>query len=155
MPFGNLQPQFDEILQQGIRALGLTVGVMASVELGGYRLEAVQSNSGAFVPGEVYPLGNSYCREVISQQSLIAVIRTGEAPLELHHPLYSSLPLECFIGAPIYMHGEVWGLIDFSSMTQRDEAFSKQDEKLVLALADEVSALVDSSGFKIPDDESD
>ena len=147
MPFGLEQELFDEVLLRGTRELLVTLGVLAHIENDRYELVAVQSNSGAYVRGEQYSLGNSFCREVMLREDIVTEIKVDKSPLSLHHPLYRSLPLECFIGAPVYMHGELWGSLDFSSMAQRDTPFSEQDIQLVSDLAGEMSELVSSSAF--------
>jgi len=140
-----LKDRADKLLSLGVRELSLTLGVLARIENDNYEIAAVQSNSGAYVPGEKYALGNSYSREVFAQQQTIAVISQENSPLKLHHPLYRSLPLECYIGVPILVHGKPWGCMDFSSMAQRDEPFSKQEIELVESLAKEVAQLIGNS----------
>ncbi len=140
-----LKDRVDSLLLLGIRELSLTLGVLALIENNNYEIVAVQSNSGAYVPEEKYALGNSYSREVFEQQEAIAVTSTENSPLKLHHPLYRSLPLECYIGVPIMLHGQPWGCMDFSSMAQRDEAFSTQDIQLVESLAKEITQLIGNS----------
>ena len=123
----------------------MTLGVLARIENDNYEIVAVQSNSGAYVPGEKYSLGKSYSREVFEEQQAIAETSTENAPLTLHHPLYRSLPLECFIGAPIAVEGKTWGCVDFSSMAQRDGSFSAQDLELINSLAEKISELIGSN----------
>lgn len=147
MTFGIMQDRFDEVLLRGTRELSVTLGVLAYIEADCYELVAVQSNSGAYVPGEQYSLGNSFCKEIMQREDMVREIKNGNSPLSLHHPLYRSLPLECFIGAPVYLHGTLWGSLDFSSMAQRDTPFSEQDIQLVLDQAEEMSELISSSDF--------
>jgi len=135
----------DKLLSLGVRELSLTLGVLARIENDNYEIVAVRSNSGAYVPGEKYALGNSYSREVFAQQQTIAVTSQENSPLKLHHPLYRSLPLECYIGVPILVHGKPWGCMDFSSMAQRDGPFSAQEVELVESLAKEVAQLIADS----------
>lgn len=155
MPFGLIQEHFDEVILRGLGELLLTLGVLAQIENDSYELVAVQSNSGAYVPGEKYPLGNSFCKQVMIREELVSEIKSAGSRPKLHHPLYRSLPLECFIGAPVYLHGELWGALDFSSMSQRDKPFSQKDRNLVLELAEEMSALISSSGFLLRETDAD
>jgi GAF domain-containing protein len=106
----------------------------------------VQSNSGAYVPGEKYELGNSYSREVFENQKIVAETNIEDATQTLRHPLYRSLPLESYLGAPVTIDGQPWGCLDFSSMAQRDEGFSEQDLKLIDELASEISQLLSQVG---------
>ncbi len=119
--------------------------MLARIENDNYEIVAVQSNSGAYVPGEKYDLGNSLSRQVFEQQKIIAETSIDNSPLSLLHPLYRSLPLECYLGAPITVNGEAWGCLDFSSMAQRDEPFTESDLRLIESLADEISQLIGAS----------
>ncbi len=122
----------------------MTLGVLARIENNNYEIFAVQSNSGAYVPGEKYALGATFSRDVFEKQKTIAKNRIDNSPMTLHHPLYRSLPLECYIGAPLVVNGKPWGCVDFSSMAQRNEPFSEQDIELVESLAEELSQLISS-----------
>jgi len=142
MQVNQFKDRVDSLLLLGVRELSLTLGVLARIENNNYEIVAVQSNSGAYVPEEKYALGNSYSREVFEQQQTIAVTSKENSPLKLHHPLYRSLPLECYIGVPLLLNGDPWGCLDFSSMAQREEPFSTQEIELIESLAKEITQLI-------------
>ncbi len=131
----------DDLLVIGNREFGTTLGVLARIDGDTYELGAVKSNSGAYVAGEKYALGDSYCRRVFEQCQIVCHTALPQSPLALHHPLYRSLPLECFIGAPVTRFGKPWGCLDFSSMAQRDEPFGAREIDLIESLANEISQL--------------
>ena len=134
----------NEALTMGNEELSMTLGVLARIENNNYELVAVQSNSGAYVSGENYKLGDTYCREIFEQAKPIATTKIDNSPTVLNHPLYRSLPLECYIGAPIFHKNKPWGSLNFSSMAQRDKSFSKSEIELVNSLAKELTKLLDS-----------
>ena len=142
MRVNQFRERVDCLLSLGIRELSMTLGVLARIENDNYEIVAVQSNSGAYVSGEKYALGNSYSREVLEQQKSIAVTSRENLPLKLHHPLHRSLPLECYIGVPLMLRDKPWGCLDFSSMAQRDEPFSEQEIELIESLANEITQLI-------------
>jgi len=145
MRVSHFRDRVDSLLAQGLLDLSMTLAVLARIEGSNFEIVAVQSNSGAYVPGEKYELGDSFCREVFETQEIIAATSIdNSSPQSLRHPLYRSLPLEGYIGAPIMVNDEPWGCVDFSSMAQRDEAFSEADLKLIAALAGEISALLNA-----------
>ena len=124
----------------------MTLGVLARIERDHYELVAVESNSGAYVAGETYGLGDSFCRQVFEQNSTIAETVIDNSPTALLHPLYRSLPLECYIGAPVTVDGLAWGTINFSSMAQRDQPFDNGDIQWIESMAREVSTLLGKLG---------
>jgi hypothetical protein len=141
-----ISSQVEHLLTIGNREFGTTLGALARIEGNVYELVAVESNSGAYVPGEKYALGDSLCRSVFEEQRIISETVIGNTPLTLHHPLYRSLPLECFIGAPVSCNGQPWGCVDFSSMAQRDEAFDERQVELLVSLTHEIIQLVNQFG---------
>jgi len=145
MRVSQFKDRVDVLLTQGITDLSMTLAVLARIENNNYEIVAVQSNSGAYVPGEKYELGDSFSREVFESQQIVAETGIEDATLTLRHPLYRSLPLESYLGAPITVHGQPWGCLDFSSMAQRDEEFSDKDLKLIDALASEISQLLNQA----------
>jgi GAF domain-containing protein len=142
MRVSQFKDRVDDLLARGIADLSMTLAVLARIEANSYEIVAVQSNSGAYVPGEKYELGNSYSREVFESQKIVAETNIEDATQTLRHPLYRSLPLESYLGAPITINGQPWGCLDFSSMAQRDEDFSEQELQLVDELASEISQLL-------------
>lgn len=142
MRVSQFKDRVDALLAQGLVDLSMTLAVLARIENNNYEIFAVQSNSGAYVPGEKYELGNSFSRDVFESQQAISETGVEDAIQTLRHPLYRSLPLESYLGAPITINGHPWGCIDFSSMAQREETFNEQDIKLVATLADEISQLL-------------
>lgn len=147
MSITEFKDRVDRLLSKGISECSMSLGVLARIENNNYEIYAVQSNTGAFVPGEKYPLGESYSREVFDKQKTIAEACVGKSPMKMHHPLYRSLPLESYIGAPILIDDKPWGCVDFSSMGQREEPFSEQEIEMIESLARELSQLI-SEGSK-------
>jgi GAF domain-containing protein len=143
MSITEFKDRINSLLSKGIREFSMGLGVLAQIENNNYEIYAVQSNSGAYVPGEKYALGETYSREVFEKQKTIAEACIASSPTTLHHPLYRSLPLESYIGAPIVINGKPWGCVDFSSMGQREDPFSEQEIEMVESLATELSQLID------------
>jgi len=144
MSITEFKDRVNSLLSRGTHDLSMSLGVLAQIENDNYEIYAVQSNTGAYVPGEKYALGESYSREVFDKQVTIAEACVGESPTAMHHPLYRSLPLESYIGAPIVINGKPWGCVDFSSMGQREEPFSEEEIEMVESLASELSQLISS-----------
>ncbi|MDH3447094.1 MAG: GAF domain-containing protein [Gammaproteobacteria bacterium] len=142
MRVSQFKDRVDALLSKGLRELSMTLAVLAQIENDNFEIVAVQSNSGAYVPGEKYSLGDSFSRQVFEEQKIIAETSIDNSPEILRHPLYRSLPLECYLGAPVTLHGRPWGCLDFSSMAQRDGPFTAQDLRLIESLAGEISALL-------------
>ena len=136
--------KFDRILTDGLNKFSMTLAALARIEDNTYELIAVKSDTGVYVPGEKFSLGNSFCRRIIETGLPLAEHRIEHSPSQLLHPLYESLPLECYIGAPVYHHGQIWGCIDFTSMVLRDTTFTSQHPEQVSELGNRVSEILDT-----------
>lgn len=136
--------KFDRILTEGLKTFSMTLAALARADDDVYELVAVKSDTGVYVPGERFPVGFTFCRSVVETGEPIAECRLGNSPRVLHHPLYLALPLECYIGAPVYRHGQIWGCVDFTSLAQRDAPFTVQDLKRIADLGSQISTILDS-----------
>ena len=65
----------------------MTLGVLARIDGDNYEIVAVQSNSGAYVPGAKYALGDSLSRQVCEQRKIIAEIDIDYTASNPPHPL--------------------------------------------------------------------
>jgi GAF domain-containing protein len=150
MSITEFKDRINSLLLKGMREFSMSLGVLARIENNNYEIYAIQSNSGAYVAGEKYALGDSYSREVFEKQKTIAAACIEKSQTPMHHPLYRSLPLESYLGAPILIDGKPWGCVDFSSMGQREEPFSEHEIELLESLATELSQLISSIEQTVP-----
>ena len=72
MPVSQFKDRVDVLLTHGLAELSMTLGVLARVDRNSYEIVAVQSNSGAYVAGEKYALGESFSRKVCEKRQTIA-----------------------------------------------------------------------------------
>lgn len=140
-----VKKQCDSILKEGCEILGLSMGIVSHVRDNRYEIVAVHSDTGVFVPGESFPLGDTYCRDVVSSAKTIALTEIDEVPGMQLHPLYHVLALEAYISTPIFVNGSVWGTLNFSSMRVRPSEFSEDEIKFVESAAANISLLITSN----------
>jgi len=132
----------NEIVIEGCERLGLSMGIVSHIDKDSYEIVAVYSKTGVFVPGEIFPLSDTYCRDVYSTAKTIALTEIEGVPGLQLHPLYHVLALEAYISTPIFKDGLVWGTLNFSCMRVRRNKFSDEDINYVEACAVKISALV-------------
>ena len=63
----------------------------------------------------------------------------------LKHPVYLYMQLRAYIGAPIMVHGEFWGTLNFSSKKPRESAFSAADLDLIEQLAKQAAKAIETT----------
>lgn len=134
----------ERIISECLKTLSLGTGVVSHIENGTYQLVAVESDRYHFSPGEILPLKDSYCREVFNSGQTIGLINLrGELNL-CKHPLYEGLPLDTYIGTPIYKNGNAWGTLNFSSMLKRPHPFTAEEIRFIEAEAAQISRALSS-----------
>ena len=139
MTHPTLKPFCEEVLEEGIEVFGLSLGIVSKVEDGLYTIVAVLPNDGAFQADETFPLKDTYCREVIEKESTVALTKLENVSGLCKHPLYSGLPLEAYISAPIRVGGKIWGTLNFSSMKVRENEFSAEEIELIESRAEDIA----------------
>lgn len=136
--------KFDRILTEGLNTFTMNLAALARIEDKTYELVAVKSDTGVYVPAEKFVLGDSLCRRVLQVREPIAESAIDPSSPALKHPLYNSLPLECYIGAPVYRYGKIWGCLDFTSMVQRETPFSSADLRRICRMARQTGEILDA-----------
>ncbi|WPJ95806.1 GAF domain-containing protein [Coraliomargarita algicola] len=129
------------ILDAGVKQLDVPIGIVSHIYNGLYRVIAINSEMGELVENAVFPLEKTYCRDVYQSGKAMALTDIDHVPGLRLHPLYLSLPLEAYIGAPIIRKDSVWGTVNFSSSKLHD-AFTEQDLAYVESCARQVSELL-------------
>lgn len=138
----DIKKKCDSILEEGCKKLGLSMGVVSNVKENRYEISAVYSDTGVFVAGESFPLGDTFCRDVVSAAKTVAITEIEGVPGMQLHPLYHVLALEAYISTPIFVNGSVWGTLNFSSMRVRPAKFNDEEIKYVESLAAAISVLI-------------
>ncbi len=128
----------NELLQQGMSALHMPVGIVSHIYSDNYEIVALKCAAGSLEVGSILPLADTYCRDVVSGRRTIAITEMDGRPGLRGHPLYLKMPLEAYISAPIFNHGQVWGTINFTSFSLRPP-FSNSDIALVESFAKQLS----------------
>jgi GAF domain-containing protein len=140
MKTGELHDLYDEILTVGNNLFSTTMGIVSHIENDEYEIVAVKSIANVFVPGESFPLHETYCRDVCRTGKTIALTELDGKPGLQCHPLYKNLPIEVYISTPIEKHGIIWGTLNFSSMIFRSQPFSDSEIEYIEYSAKRISS---------------
>jgi GAF domain-containing protein len=132
-----------KLLSNAVQEMDMPMGIVSHIYSGLYSIVAVNHPMGEYITGAVFPLNNTYCRDVVTTKTTIAVTEMdGVKGLRLH-PLYVSLPLQAYISAPILHSGDVWGTVNFTSTHPR-KPFTAVDIERVEGYARQVSGWLSS-----------
>ena len=122
----------NNILITGKQKFGLNVGIVSHITGNKYTIAAVESDYEGFEVGSVYDIENTYCKDIVLNKKTMTFDEITEM---LKHPVYLSAQLRAYIGTPIFVSGNVWGTLNFSSLKPRNPIFNEQDFKYIEYLA--------------------
>ena len=115
------------LLKQGCEKFGLTLGIISHICYDVYEIVAVFSADDSVKAGASLDLKDTYCREVVTTGTTVAITEIEGKKGMQNHPLYNTIPLEAYISTPITYKNEIWGTLNFSSHSIRENDFSKED----------------------------
>ena len=131
------------ILNEGLKAFDLSLGIISHIEGERYSLLAVSPTSGDISAGMVFELKNTYCQQVVRERRIISVEHAGTHPDFNSHPVYIGMRLESYISAPIWVREKLWGTINFSSTQIRTISFSEDDYEFISLMAEGIGSLIE------------
>jgi hypothetical protein len=145
----NSEPSdIDEWLVDGLKAgceyFSMPTGIVSRVEGENYIIRAVYSTLGdIFVPGMRYELKSTYCDAVMRSHKTVTYIHVGSIASMLLHPVYTSVQLESYIGAPLPgKGGAILGTVNFSSHDIRQWEFDDQEIRTIEQMAEKIAPFI-------------
>lgn len=125
--YPNLQAFYEEVVKVGANVFEMPIGILSRIEGEDYFLEAVWSDCLDLSVGARFDLGNTYCSEVVKSQSTLSYAHVGADPSMKGHPIYIDLKLESYISTPVFVEGELYGTLNFSSFEVRKAGFNQHE----------------------------
>ena len=142
IPNRDSHSQLQAALQHGAKTLGLALGIVSRVENDTYTVFSCYAPDGAIRDGMQFALQDTYCSETLKRDELLALEHIGESDYR-GHPCYQQTRLEAYIGAPIYVSGQRWGTVNFSSGQPYSGHFSAADAEFMRMLSRWMGALLE------------
>lgn len=139
----SIEETYHAILNEGLKAFNLSLGIISQIENERYSLLAVSPPREDVSAGMVFDLKNTYCQRVVSENRIISVEHAGEHPDFNTHPVYIEMRLESYISAPIWVRGTLWGTLNFSSTQVKAIPFSEDDYQFISLMAEGISSLIE------------
>lgn len=115
--------------------LGLETGVVSRITGDDYtvhwhftRMEGTLSN------GNTLPLERTYCSLMLATGQVLAIDHMAQSPHRVQE-CYRAFGLESYLAAPVWIDGEIFGTISFSSRNPRTRPFTASEKMFVTLLA--------------------
>ncbi|WP_108650123.1 diguanylate cyclase [Dongshaea marina] len=122
-----LAHQVQELLKLGCERFDLEIGILSHCEDNVYTVlhchcpEQVPLN-----PGDQFDFEETYCSITLNANAPTGFEHMGESDYNTH-PAYKKFQLESYIGIPVFLKGETYGTLNFSSPVPRERKFSEID----------------------------
>jgi PAS domain S-box-containing protein len=135
---------FTDYLQTGCQMFNLSTGIISKVKDEIYTIVAVQSPLDLTVDYEI-PCHHTYCAEVIETQQTITYAQVGTIESMTENTFYLNLKLKSFIGTPIFVNGNLYGTLNFSDTTPRENGFTHEEIEIVELMARDIGQCITST----------
>jgi PAS domain S-box-containing protein len=136
------EEQLRRALHLGARYLGLSGGVVSHISGEDYRVYVQYAAQSQPNLDSFSPLGKTYCSLTIEQQDVFAEDNVPGSEY-CAHPAYQHTGIESYIGAPLWISGEIYGTLAFTSRKSRQHAYDALDRDFVRLLARWISSVVE------------
>lgn len=129
-------------LSLGARYLGLSMGVISQITGDEYRVHVQYNASGQRDPQLSSSLAKTYCSLTVAQRDLVAADNIPASDYR-QHPAYLLTQVETYIGAPLWINGDIYGTLSFSARKTRHHEYDTLDRDFVRLLARWISSVVE------------
>lgn len=130
----SLDDKLQKILQVGVEHFALPIGLISSIKGDVYEVHYSCTPNGEVLPGAVFELGNTYCVHTLGSDLPTSYFHTAISDIK-EHPCYKGFGLEAYIGVVLYVNGERWGTLNFSSPNPKSQPFGEDDYEVMKLLA--------------------
>jgi len=140
--------RLQQLLQMGCRLFGLEVGTLGRVEGKAFEVIAIwlpQDASFKITQGDVFDLGQTYCREMLQASEPICLEAFDQREAFSCRLPDATFFLQAGIGTRVLVHDTVYGTLSFSSLTSRDRPFKAVDKQLLKLMAQVVGREIERS----------
>lgn len=148
--YQDFEALFTDCLKTGCEIFGLPTGIISQViEREGsegvqssYIIRSVQSELEFLAPGLEFDLKDTYCAAVVQTKKTITYPHVGKIAAMATHPVYQNLKLESYISTPIFVHGKVYGTLNFSSTQVKTSNFEPHEQEIIELMAQSIGRFI-------------
>jgi len=141
----SLDEQIRATLELGCDLLDMEIGKVCHIDTQkgvNTFLHTVAPDHYSVSAGAEIPLDKTFCSICYESDSPIMISHVKKSEYS-HTPFYEFSHLESYIAAPLWVNGEKYGTINFSSRTPRHRPFSEGDRELIKLIANWTSVALE------------
>lgn len=138
------QNQLETILTEGIEMLGLDLAIISNINGETYKVHSCKSSDSTIKPGDIFGLSQTYCSDVIFEKNTKHYKDVAVISEMLKHPCYLNTQLRAYIGTPVFVNGEIWGTLNYSSLLPRASEYSETEIQFLKEQAKKVGEILEA-----------
>lgn len=140
------QMSFEEkvqaLLKMGCQRFGLSMGILAHIQEQRYEVLEVYAEDGGIAKGDIFALEETYCNHVMNANGPLSVEHAGESTWA-NRLCYNLFKLEAYIGTPVIVGGETYGVLNFSNAAPRLAPFKAADREFLNLMAQWIGGAIE------------
>jgi PAS domain S-box-containing protein len=137
----------NEYLKIGSEIYNLETGIVSHIKNNDYTVMGTNAAAGTIEKGQVFEVEGTYCVEVYNSNSSVALSSIGLNSKMNKHPVYIAMKLESYISSPIFVNDELYGTINFTSITNREEGFKLYEIEMLEIMALNIGKFLELSAL--------
>jgi len=128
------------LLELGRDVIDTDHATLSRIDGDDYCFQVVQSPDDDLRSGDVMPLAGTFCeRAAATERTVVFADVARDAPELTDRASYEALGIGCYLGAPVFVDGEVCGTLCFYDEVSRTDPFSEWEVALVDLMSQWVS----------------
>lgn len=141
----SLTEQINETLKLGCRLLGMEIGKVCHIDEkkdSNVFLHIIAPDEYGIRAGADIPLDRTFCSIPFKSDQPVMISHVKQSEYK-DFPCYEFSHLESYIAAPIWVNGEKFGTVNFSSVNPKPIAFNDRDKELVMLIGNWISVALE------------
>ena len=143
LPGADPQSQLVQSLRLGAQHFGLPIGIVSRIEDSVYTvLHHCAPEGTRLFDGQRFDLGDTYSALTLQANGVVAIPNIRQSQ-DASHRCYQVFGLAAYIGAPLYVRGQCFGAVSFSSPHPMSREFDEADQEFMRLLARWMGTVID------------
>lgn len=133
--YETIEEMLADHLKTGRHLFGLECGVVTRIRGRYAHMQAVDSSVDIIRPALTLELEDCYCAVPAKDRHTLACADAGKDERLNQRSMYQTLRIRSYLGAPIFVQSEVYGILSFASLEPRLTEFPPQEVELIELMA--------------------
>lgn len=142
-PDRTFEERVSELLRIGAEMLGTEYATLSRIRDERYVFEVVHAPDDSVAAGDVVDLSTTNCERAVVTEKTLALNDVGEDTELAEREGYTEWGIPCYLGAPVWVNGSVYGTFCFYGRDPRTGPFDEWQVTLVELMAEWVSGMLE------------